>query len=68
MAISGKEREAFEKQLEGYVGIDIGVEDESRDPVNQAMIRHWCEAMDDRNPVYLDADAAAASAVTFEEP
>ena len=31
------------------------------DPVNEAMIRHWCDAMGDRNPVYTDADAAAAS-------
>ena len=25
------------------------------------MIRHWCEAMGDTNPVYIDAEAAAAS-------
>jgi uncharacterized OB-fold protein/acyl dehydratase len=31
------------------------------DPVNQAMIRHWVEAMGDANPVYTDPDAAAAS-------
>jgi acyl dehydratase len=31
------------------------------DPVNLPMIRHWVDALDDRNPVYLDADAAAAS-------
>lgn len=61
MAISGKAREAFEKKLEAYVGIDIGIEDASRDAVNQAMIRHWCEAMGDGNPVYTDADTAAAS-------
>ena len=29
------------------------------DPVNLPMIRHWVDAFDDRNPVYLDADAAA---------
>ena len=28
------------------------------DPVNLPMIRHWVDAFDDRNPVYLDADAA----------
>ena len=61
MAISGREREAFEKQLEAYVGLDIGVEDRSRDPVDRAMIRHWCEAMGDRNPIYTDPAAAAAS-------
>jgi uncharacterized OB-fold protein/acyl dehydratase len=31
------------------------------DPVNQAMIRHWVEAMGDENPVYVDPEAAAAS-------
>ncbi len=31
------------------------------DPVNQAMIRHWVEAMGDKNPVYTDPEAAAAS-------
>ena len=25
------------------------------------MIRHWCDAMGDRNPVYTDAEAAANS-------
>ena len=40
MAISGKEREDFEKKLEAYVGIDIGLEDVGRNPVNEAMVRH----------------------------
>jgi acyl dehydratase len=31
------------------------------DPVNQPMIRHWAAAFDDRNPVYTDPEAAAAS-------
>jgi len=31
------------------------------DEVNQAMIRHWVEAMGDTNPVYTDPEAAAAS-------
>lgn len=29
------------------------------DPVNVPMIRHWVDALDDRNPVYLDASFAA---------
>jgi uncharacterized OB-fold protein len=33
----------------------------ARDPVNQAMIRHWCDAMGDDNPVYTDPDAARRS-------
>lgn len=32
-----------------------------RDPVNQAMIRHWCDAMGDRNPVYTEPELASAS-------
>ncbi len=31
------------------------------DEVNAAMIRHWCEAMGDDNPIYTDADAARAA-------
>lgn len=33
----------------------------ARDPVNLAMIRHWCDAVDDRNPVYTDPDFARRS-------
>jgi uncharacterized OB-fold protein/acyl dehydratase len=29
--------------------------------VNEAMIRHWCEALGDRLPVYTDAEAAGRS-------
>jgi len=31
------------------------------DPVNVPMIRHWVDALDDQNPVYLDEAIAAAS-------
>lgn len=31
------------------------------DPVNVPMIRHWVDALDDRNPVYLDEAFAATS-------
>jgi uncharacterized OB-fold protein/acyl dehydratase len=33
----------------------------ARDPVNEAQIRHWCDAVGDANPIYTDAVAAAAS-------
>ena len=42
----------------------IGVEAQAffaRDPVNQPMIRHWCDAVGDRNPVYTDPEFAKAS-------
>ena len=31
------------------------------DPVNQPMIRHWCDAMGDDLPVYTDVEAARAA-------
>lgn len=31
------------------------------DPVNLPMIRHWCAAFEDADPVYTDPDAAARS-------
>jgi len=33
----------------------------AREEVNETMIRHWCEAMADYNPVYTDAAFAAQS-------
>lgn len=33
----------------------------AKDAVNQAMIRHWAEAMGDTNPIYVDAAAAKAT-------
>ncbi len=54
-------KEEFEKTLQTFVGLTIGEPDTARDAVNESMIRHWCDAMGDENPVYTDADAAAAS-------
>ena len=34
---------------------------EAPDAVNVPMIRHWVDALDDRNPIYLDEDAARAN-------
>lgn len=54
---------AFRARLEAFIGTPMGDGRPSiaPDPVNVAMIRHWVDAMDDRNPVYLDGEAAAAS-------
>jgi acyl dehydratase len=50
------------EQLEAYVGQPMSDEPSvGPDPVNQPMIRHWVDAMDDRNPVYEDVDAATSS-------
>ncbi|CQA00316.1 putative nucleic-acid-binding protein [Mycobacteroides abscessus] len=35
----------------------------ARDPVNQAMINNWVEAMGDRNPIYVDEEAAKAPGI-----
>lgn len=42
-----------------YLGGDLGPY-RSWDKVNAPMIRHWCEAMGDKNPVYTDEQAARA--------
>ena len=49
------------EQLEKYVGKPMGPPSVSPDPVNVPMIRHWVDALDDRNPVYLDEAIAAAT-------
>lgn len=33
----------------------------ARDPVNQAMVNNWTEAIGDDNPVYVDPEFAAKS-------
>lgn len=44
-----------------FVGQQSGDPLPGRDEVNQAMIRHWCDAIGDDNPIYTDPEAAAAS-------
>jgi len=51
----------LQEQLLGFVGRSAGSPFKAWDAVNQAMIRHWCDAVGDRNPVYTDPAAAAAS-------
>jgi uncharacterized OB-fold protein/acyl dehydratase len=56
------ERAELEALLASYVGQETGPPQAGPDLVNEAMIRHWCEAMGDENPVYTDAEAAKESA------
>jgi acyl dehydratase len=49
------------ERLEAYVGKPMGPASVAPDPVNVPMIRHWVDALDDRNPVYLDERAAAST-------
>ena len=48
---------AAELDLQSYVGSKAGPF-YAWDPVNAPMIRHWCEAMGDTNPIYTQADTA----------
>ncbi len=50
----------FLGELRRRVG-ECGKPSAAPDDVNRAMIRHWTDAMTDRNPVYTDSDAAARS-------
>ena len=56
--MSESEKDEVRERLETYVGKPIGRPMVAPDPVNLPMIRHWVDAFDDRNPVYLDEAAA----------
>lgn len=47
--------------LEKYIGKPMGPPSVAPDPVNVPMIRHWVDALDDHNPVYLDEVFAATT-------
>lgn len=49
----------FYARLKAYEGRPAAVSGVGKDPVNEPMIRHWCEAMGDVNPVYTGPDAIA---------
>jgi len=49
------------ERLKRFEGKPLGRRHVARDPVNQAMIRHWCDAMGDTNPNYTDPERAARS-------
>jgi len=52
--------EELREQLDAHCGRE-GEPLVARDPVNQPMIRHWCDAVGDRNPCYTDPDFASKS-------
>lgn len=47
--------------LASYAGTSDGATGTCPYPVNEPMIHHWCDAIGDRNPVYLERDFAAKS-------
>ena len=57
------EADPLRERVEGWIGRPMSASGPSvaPDAVNLPMIRHWVDALDDRDPVYLDADRAAAS-------
>jgi len=52
------DKDAFLASLRGFCSDEFEMERHGLDPVNEAMIRHWCEAMGDTNPIYTDDEAA----------
>lgn len=54
-----RERAEFEARIRAFVGQNDPVPYTCPDVVNEPMIRHWCEALGDANPLYTDAAAAA---------
>ena len=53
---------ALDEQLQAMVAASRPVVGPpARDPVNLPMIRHWCDAIGDENPVYTDPKAALSS-------
>lgn len=47
--------------LRKYVGLEAEPPRVARYVANEAMIRNWVEALDDFNPIYVDADEARAN-------
>ena len=61
--MASEEDDPVRAGLEKYIGKPVGSSEPSLAPddVNLPMIRHWVDALDDRNPVYLDEDFAATT-------
>ncbi len=59
--MSDDQADSLRARLEEYVGKPLGAPAVAPDEVNRPMIRHWVDALDDRNPVYLDDELAATT-------
>jgi acyl dehydratase len=59
--MADEEVDQLRARLEVYVGKPMGPPSVAPDAVNVPMIRHWVDALDDRNPVYLDQAFAATT-------
>ena len=47
------------EEARSFVGREPGPLRVGRDPVNLPMVHHWCQALDDRNPAYVDPSSTA---------
>ena len=52
--VRADEKAAFLERLRSFVGTPARPPWKAPDPVNEAMIRQFCEVMGDGNPVYTD--------------
>ncbi|MGW0389479.1 bifunctional MaoC family dehydratase N-terminal/OB-fold nucleic acid binding domain-containing protein [Streptomyces sp. NPDC003042] len=56
---AGEGGDRFHALLKAFEGRPAATEGRGKDPVNEPMIRHWCEAMGDANPAYTGPGAIA---------
>ncbi len=52
----------FLARIKAFEGRKVSEGERGPDPVNQPMIRHWVEAIGDKNPIYTDPEVAKSSA------
>ncbi len=57
------EEKSFDERLQEFVEAakESPPGPPARDPVNRPMIHHWCDAIGDTNPIYVDEELAAQS-------
>jgi len=53
--------DSVREQLERFIGKPMGPPAVAPEAVNLPMIRHWVDALDDRNPIYLDEELASTT-------
>ncbi|WP_395309783.1 bifunctional MaoC family dehydratase N-terminal/OB-fold nucleic acid binding domain-containing protein [Mycobacterium sp. AMU20-3851] len=51
----------LQQGIDGVLASGRGEPTIARDPVNQPMIHHWTDAIGDKNPIYVDEEAAKAA-------
>ena len=57
---------ALEEAFAPFVGQAFGPPEVARDPVNEAMVRQWCDAMGDRNPIHWEPGSTPRHKRTHE--